>query len=101
VPALSASDRRGQIRNPGLAKPFCKGGSERACSAELAERARSAELAEARKLMFHELQHRVSNNLSAVASLPKRQQRGVADPAAKRWRMRWGGSRAGWKHARW
>lgn len=48
------------------------------------ERARSAELAEARKLMFHELQHRVSNNLSAVASLLKLQRRGVSDPAAKR-----------------
>lgn len=48
------------------------------------EQARSHELAHARKLMFHELQHRVSNNLTAVASLLKLQRRKVADPAARR-----------------
>lgn len=56
----------------------------RAMAGLQAERSRSAELAEARKLMFHELQHRVSNNLSAVASLLKLQRRKVSDPAAKR-----------------
>jgi len=56
----------------------------RAMAGLQAERRRSAELAEARKLMFHELQHRVSNNLSAVASLLKLQRRKVEDPAAKR-----------------
>lgn len=56
----------------------------RAMAGLQAERSRSAELAESRKLMFHELQHRVSNNLSAVASLLKLQRRKVSDPAAKR-----------------
>jgi len=56
----------------------------RAMAGLQAERRRSAELAEARKLMFHELQHRVSNNLSAVASLLKMQRRKVGDPAAQR-----------------
>ncbi|MEI4473125.1 sensor histidine kinase [Frigidibacter sp. MR17.24] len=38
--------------------------------------------AEARRLMFHELQHRVSNNLAAIASLLKIQRRQIADPGA-------------------
>lgn len=56
----------------------------RAMAGLQAERTRSGELAEARKLMFHELQHRVSNNLAAVASLLKLQRRRVSDPAATR-----------------
>ncbi|MEI4484701.1 histidine kinase dimerization/phosphoacceptor domain -containing protein [Frigidibacter sp. MR17.14] len=44
----------------------------------------AAEEAEARRLMFHELQHRVSNNLAAIASLLKIQRRQIADPGAAR-----------------
>ncbi len=48
-----------------------------------AEKVRSDQLAQANKLMFHELQHRVSNNLQVVASLLKMQQRNLTDEAAK------------------
>ena len=44
---------------------------------------RAAKLAETNTLMFHELQHRVSNNLQVVAALLKLQRRNVADPAAQ------------------
>ena len=47
------------------------------------ERARSDRLASARDLMFRELQHRVSNNLTVVASLIKMQRRRVGDAAAR------------------
>ncbi|MFN4156436.1 MAG: sensor histidine kinase [Paracoccaceae bacterium] len=47
------------------------------------EKARAATLAQANKTMFHELQHRVSNNLQVVASLLKMQRRNVADEAAR------------------
>jgi two-component sensor histidine kinase len=47
------------------------------------ERDRSDTLAQANKTMFHELQHRVSNNLQVVASLLKMQRRNVADEAAR------------------
>ncbi|MFN7223872.1 MAG: sensor histidine kinase [Paracoccaceae bacterium] len=47
------------------------------------EKARSDTLASANKTMFHELQHRVSNNLQVVASLLKMQRRNVADEGAK------------------
>ncbi|MCU0829494.1 MAG: DUF4118 domain-containing protein [Tabrizicola sp.] len=46
------------------------------------ERQANALLAEQRKLMFHELQHRVSNNLATVSGLLKLQRRIVADDAA-------------------
>lgn len=49
----------------------------------LAEAA-ARELAESRRLMFHELQHRVSNNLAVVGSLLQLQRREVKDPEAKR-----------------
>ena len=48
-----------------------------------AERDRSDGLAQANKLMFHELQHRVSNNLQVVSSILKMQQRNVTDDAAR------------------
>jgi two-component system, sensor histidine kinase PdtaS len=56
--------------------------------AQHARRALSAEreakdvLAEQRQLMFHELQHRVSNNLATVSGLLKLQRRVVSDEAA-------------------
>jgi two-component sensor histidine kinase len=58
----------------------------------LAQRARRAlsagreakdRLAEQRRLMFHELQHRVSNNLTTVSGLLKLQRRTVTDEAAQ------------------
>lgn len=48
-----------------------------------AERERSAQLAEARTLMFHELQHRVSNNLATIAGILSLQRHTVTDPQAK------------------
>ena len=48
-----------------------------------AERDRSDTLAQANKTMFHELQHRVSNNLQVVSSLIKMQRRNVADESAR------------------
>lgn len=56
--------------------------------AQAARRALSIEreakevLAEQRRLMFHELQHRVSNNLATVSGLLKLQRRMVSDDAA-------------------
>lgn len=47
------------------------------------EKDRSDTLAQANKTMFHELQHRVSNNLQVVASLLKMQRRNVSDEAAR------------------
>lgn len=46
------------------------------------ERRVTATLAEQRRLMFHELQHRVSNNLATVSGLMKLQRRAVSDEAA-------------------
>ncbi|QNE32274.1 DUF4118 domain-containing protein [Sphingomonas sp. NBWT7] len=46
------------------------------------ERARSAALADTRALLFDELQHRISNNLQAVAGLLALQRRRLADPQA-------------------
>ncbi len=46
------------------------------------EKKRSEGLAAQRELMFHELQHRVSNNLQVVASMLKLQRRRVSDPQA-------------------
>ena len=47
------------------------------------ERDRADTLAHANKTMFHELQHRVSNNLQVVSSLLKMQQRNVVDESAR------------------
>ncbi|MFN4130589.1 MAG: sensor histidine kinase [Paracoccaceae bacterium] len=52
------------------------------CKLEI-EKHRSDTLAQANKTMFHELQHRVSNNLQVVASLLKMQRRNVADEGAR------------------
>lgn len=46
------------------------------------ERMRSAQLAEQQRLMFHELQHRVSNNLAMVAGLLTIQRRRLTDAVA-------------------
>ena len=54
----------------------------RAMRALEAERQANATLAEQRRLMFHELQHRVSNNLATVSGLLKLQRRAVSDEAA-------------------
>lgn len=48
-----------------------------------AEREANRALADTRALLFHELQHRVSNNLQVAAALLALQKRHVADPAAK------------------
>jgi two-component sensor histidine kinase len=48
------------------------------------ERERSAALAENRELLFHELQHRVSNNLQVVAAMLSLQRRHVDDDKARR-----------------
>lgn len=48
------------------------------------ERTRSSVLAQQQSLMFHELQHRVSNNLAMVAGLLAIQRRQVTDPAASK-----------------
>jgi two-component sensor histidine kinase len=47
-----------------------------------AERVEKEKLAEQRQLMFHELQHRISNNLATVSGLMKLQRRLVSDEAA-------------------
>jgi two-component sensor histidine kinase len=47
------------------------------------ERDRSDTLAQANKTMFHELQHRVSNNLQVVSSLLKMQRRNLTDESAR------------------
>ena len=47
------------------------------------ERRHSDRLAQQNKTMFHEFQHRVSNNLQVIGSLIKMQQRNVSDPAAR------------------
>lgn len=48
------------------------------------ERERSAALARNRELLFHELQHRVSNNLQVVAAMLALQRRHVDDEMARR-----------------
>lgn len=48
------------------------------------ERERSAALAENRELLFHELQHRVSNNLQVVAAMLALQRRHVDHDVARR-----------------
>ena len=48
------------------------------------ERERSRALAENRELLFHELQHRVSNNLQVVAAMLSLQRRHVDDDLASR-----------------
>lgn len=54
---------------------------ERERSRQLAEH--SAQLAERTELLFHELQHRVSNNLQMVGAVLGLQKRGITDPAAR------------------
>ena len=56
--------------------------AQRARRAMLAERKEKEVLAEQRRLMFHELQHRVSNNLATVSGLMKLQRRLIVDTAA-------------------
>ena len=48
------------------------------------ERQRSRELATSRDLLFREMQHRISNNLSVISALLRLQQRALKDEAAKR-----------------
>lgn len=48
------------------------------------ERSHSALLADQRRLMFHELQHRVSNNLATVAGLLTIQRRAIKDETARK-----------------
>lgn len=55
---------------------------QRANSRLAQERERSSALAQTRALLFDELQHRVSNNLQAVAGLLALQRRRLADPHA-------------------
>ena len=57
--------------------------AQRARRALSAEREAKDRLAEQRRLMFHELQHRVSNNLTTVSGLMKLQRRMVVDEAAQ------------------
>lgn len=56
--------------------------AQRARRALSAEREVKEMLAEQRRLMFHELQHRVSNNLATVSGLLKLQRRMVTDDEA-------------------
>jgi two-component sensor histidine kinase len=56
--------------------------AQHALRALTAERKAKELLAEQRSLMFHELQHRVSNNLATVSGLLKLQRRLVSDDAA-------------------
>ncbi len=49
-----------------------------------AERSLAATRAETRRLMFQELQHRISNNLAMLAGLLKMQRRTLSDPGAIR-----------------
>lgn len=56
--------------------------TQRALRALEVERRAKEVLAEQRRLMFHELQHRVSNNLATVSGLLKLQRRMVSDDAA-------------------
>jgi len=56
--------------------------AQRARRALNAERLIKEQQAEQRQLMFHELQHRVSNNLATVSGLLKLQRRLVSDDAA-------------------
>ena len=57
--------------------------AHRARRALSVEREAKEVLAEQRQLMFHELQHRVSNNLSTVSGLLKLQRRLVSDDEAR------------------
>lgn len=48
------------------------------------EEARSAELAATREILFHELQHRVSNNLQVVSAILQLERSKLSDPEARR-----------------
>ncbi|WP_444455456.1 sensor histidine kinase [Rhodobacter capsulatus] len=48
------------------------------------ERAASAKMAEQNRLMFHELQHRVSNNLQVISSILRMEERKMRDPEGRR-----------------
>jgi len=47
------------------------------------ERERNRQLAETREMLFHELQHRVSNNLQVIGAILRLQQHGVSDKKAR------------------
>lgn len=55
---------------------------QRATSRLVAERERNRILADRAELLFHELQHRVSNNLQMIGSVLSLQKRKVSDPLA-------------------
>jgi two-component sensor histidine kinase len=56
---------------------------QRAAHALVRERDANLRLAETRRLLFHELQHRVSNNLQVVGALLSAQKRRVSEEAAR------------------
>jgi two-component sensor histidine kinase len=56
---------------------------QKATAALAHERDANVRLAETRRLLFHELQHRVSNNLQVVGALIAAQRRKVTDDAAR------------------
>lgn len=56
---------------------------QKAAGALARERDANVRLAETRRLLFHELQHRVSNNLQVVGALIAAQRRKVTDEAAR------------------
>ncbi|ETD81405.1 sensor histidine kinase [Rhodobacter capsulatus] len=47
------------------------------------ERAASAQMAEQNRLMFHELQHRVSNNLQVIGAILRMEERKMRDPEGR------------------
>ncbi len=62
---------------------FCIDTAHKASRRAVHARTVIAGLAETRALLFHELQHRTSNNLQVIAALLAAQRRQVTDPAAR------------------
>lgn len=56
---------------------------QRANARLLAERRRGQDLADHAELLFHELQHRVSNNLQMIGAVLSLQRNAIADPVAR------------------